>query len=221
VRESNAKAPDRAATQPFWRRAPQLASPRPLLVLAHRVLAMVLVAAGALSGSVPQAMGQSDPPTEYQVKAAFLFNFAKFVEWPANAFVHPEDPIVLGIVGEDPFGFALDGMVFRKTVNGRSFMVKRLEIGPELRGCHILFISSSEKKNLAHILESLKGSSVLTVGETDQFVQSGGAIKLLLENNKVRFEVNVGAAAMARLKVSSKLLALARSVVDERTGGKS
>ncbi len=181
----------------------------------------LLVAAGALAYGTYSASAQAEPPSEYQVKAAFLYSFARFVEWPADAFIHPQAPIVLGIVGQDPFGFALDGMVFGKTVNGRGFMVKRLEIGPELRGCHILFISSSEKKNLAYIFESLKGSSVLTVGETDRFVQSGGAIQLLLQDNKVRFEINVGAAALARLKVSSKLLVLARSVVDQRGGGRS
>lgn len=184
------------------------------------VLALIVVITLALPGVAPAVRAQSETPSEYQVKAAFLYSFARFVEWPADAFVHPQATIVLGIVGEDPFGFALDGMVFGKTVNGRGFMVKRLKIGPELRGCHILFISSSEKKNLAHIFESLKGSSVLTVGETDRFVQSGGAIQLLLQDNKVRFEINVGAAALARLKVSSKLLALARSVVGEHAGGK-
>lgn len=185
------------------------------------VLAIILLIPLALPGVVSPVRAQSETPTEYQVKAAFLYSFAKFVEWPADAFVHLQAPIVVGIVGRDPFGHALDGMIFGKTVNGRGFQVKRLEIGPELRGCHILFISSSEKNNLAHIFESLKGSSVLTVGETEQFVQSGGAIQLLLQDNKVRFEINVAAAALARLKVSSKLLALARSVVGEHAEGKS
>ena len=185
------------------------------------VRALILGITGVLSGVVPSGRAQSETPNEYQVKAAFLYNFAKFVEWPPDAFAGPQAPIVLGIVGEDPFGDALREIISGKTVNGRSFLIKRLKLGPELHGCHILFISSSEKKNLARIFESLKGSSVLTVGETDQFVQSGGAIKLFLEGNNVRFEINVGAASLARLKISSKLLALARSVVGEHGGGRS
>ncbi len=182
-----------------------------------RLLAVLVVIAGLLAGSVPRARAQA-PPTEYEIKAAFLYNFAKFVEWPADAFSDSHAPIVLGIVGEDPFGTALDGMVFGKTVNGRGVQVKRLSISPDLRTCHILFISSSEKKNLARILAHLKGSGVLTVGEMDRFVQSGGAVNFLLEDNKVRFEINVDAAA--RLKISSKLLALARTVIDNRGEGR-
>lgn len=195
--------------------------PPTLWVSAGKVLARILVAACALSARVPQAGAQSEPPTEYQIKAAFLYNFAKFVEWPADTFADPHAPIVLGIMGEDPFGSVLDKMVLSKTVNGRGLVIKRLKPGPDLRNCHILFISSSEKKHLAQILESLKGSSVLTVGETDRFVQSGGVVNFILEENKVRFEINVDATARARLKISSKLLALARIIVDERAGGKS
>jgi len=192
-----------------------------LRVTAGRVLALILVAAGAGAGSVPQADAQSEPPSEYQIKAAFLYNFAKFVEWPADTFADPHDPIVLGIVGEDPFGSVLDKIVLGKTVNGRGLMIKRLKPGPDLRKCHILFISSSEKKHLAPILESLQGSSVLTVGETDRFAQSGGVINFILEENKVRFEINSETAARARLKISSKLLALARIVANQPNGGKN
>ena len=195
------------------------AGARSLRVPTGRGSVLALIVAIVLLCSVPRAGGQSETPTEYQIKAAFLYNFAKFVEWPADAFTDPHSPIVLGIVGEDPFGSDLDGIVYAKTVNGRGFMVKRLAPGPDLRTCHILFISSSEKKRLAQILEQLKGSSVLTVGEMDRFVQSGGAVNFLLEQNRVRFEINVDAAARARLKISSKLLALARSVIDDRMTG--
>jgi len=185
------------------------------------ILAAVLVAALALLGSMPLAQAQAEEPTEHQIKAAFLYNFAKFVEWPPEAFAGAHAPIVLGIVGEDPFGSALDGMVAGKAVNGRALVVKRLTLGPELRFCHILFISSSEKKHLGRILELLKGSSVLTVGEMSRFVQSGGAVNFVLDENRVRFEVNVDAATRARLKVSAKLLALARSVIDDRSEGRN
>ena len=187
--------------------------------LAVGVFALLLIVAGALAATLPQAQPQSEPLSEYQIKAAFLYNFAKFVEWPGDAFSDSQAPIVLGIVGEDPFGKALDGVILGKTVNGRSLVVRRLRRGEDLRSCHILFISLSEKRHLARILESLKGSSVLTVGEADGFVQSGGVIQLLLEEGRVRFEINPDAAARARLKISAKLMALARRVVPDRSGG--
>ena len=102
---------------------------------------------------------------EYQIKAAFLFNFAKFIEWPSEAFNNGGAPLVLGIMGEDPFGSAIDQALNGKTVNGRQLTIKRLKWGQNLRDCHILFISSSERNRLAQIIESLKGASVLTVGE--------------------------------------------------------
>jgi len=206
-------APERGATRCVW--------PRTLRVTAGKVLALVLVTACAVAGSVLQAGAQSEPPTEYQIKAAFLYNFAKFVEWPPDAFADPHAPIVLGIVGEDPFGGVLDKIVLGKTVNGRGLVIKRLKLGPDLRNCHILFLNSSEKKHLAPILESLQGSSVLTVGETDRFAQSGGVINFIFEENKVRFEINSETAARAGLKISSKLLALARIVTNQPNGGKN
>lgn len=202
-------------------RAARHVRPRRLRVSAGKVLALVLVAAGALTGSVPQARAQSEPPTEYQIKAAFLYNFAKFVEWPADTFADPHAPLVLGIVGEDPFGSALDKLAVDKTVNGRGLVIKRLKQGPDLRNCHILFVSSSERKRIPQILGSLQGASVLTVGETERFAQSGGVIDFILEENKVRFEINSDAAARARLNISSKLLALARMVADQRHGAKN
>ncbi len=179
----------------------------------------LLVIAALLAGSDPRARAQA-PPTEYEIKAAFLYNFAKFVDWPVDKFADPQAPVVLGIVGDDPFGAALDAMVLGKSVNGRAFQVKRLKPGPDLRSCHIVFVPASGKKHLPEILASLRGSSVLTVGETDWFVRSGGAVNFLLEDNKVRFEINVDAVARARLKISSKLLALARSVIDDRSSAR-
>src|SRR5437899_846096 len=126
------------AARPVW--------PRALCVSTGKVLALILVAAGALTGGIPQAGTQSEAPTEYQIKAAFLYNFAKFVEWPADAFADPHAPIVLGVVGEDPFGNVLDKIVLGKTVNGRGLVIKRLKPGPDLRNCHILFLSLIGKK---------------------------------------------------------------------------
>ncbi|HEX2711650.1 MAG TPA: YfiR family protein [Candidatus Acidoferrales bacterium] len=209
---SEANISARRGTPPVWRMA---------RFLTGGVLALILVAAGAGAGSVLRAWAQSEPPPEYQIKAAFLYNFAKFVEWPADAFADPHAPLVLGIVGEDPFGSVLDKLVLDKTVNGRGLLIKRLKHGPDLRNCHILFVSSSERKRVAQILESLQGASVLTVGETQRFAQSGGVIDFILEENKVRFEINSDAAARARLNISSKLLALARIVTDQLHGAKN
>ena len=157
-------------------------------------------------------IAQSQGTGEYQVKAAFLYNFAKFVEWPSEAFINVRTPLVVGVIGDDPFGSDLERMINGKTVNGRQMTIKRLKWGQNLRDCHILFISSSERNRLAQIIENLRGASVLTVGEMDKFAEQGGHINFIMENNKVRFEINASAAEQARLKISSRLLVLAKTV---------
>jgi len=161
---------------------------------------------GALSGTV-----QAQSSSEYQVKAAFLYNFARFVDWPAEAFAGSSGKLVIGVIGDDPFGGALDQAINGKMINGRPLVVLRLRWGQDLRSCHILFISSSEQKRLPQIIQSLRGASVLTVGDMWQFNQQGGIINLILEANKVRFEINSRGADQARLKISSKLLSLAKN----------
>jgi hypothetical protein len=151
-----------------------------------------------------------DSPSEYQVKAAYLFNFVKFVEWPEEAFTDPLAPIVIGIVGDDPFGDALPQVVSGKTVQGRDLVIRKYHAGEDLRGSHILFISGSEKKRLPQLLSSLHGSCVLTVADVDGFLEEGGMIRLFSEESRVRFAINVDAAIRAKLKISSKLLSLAR-----------
>jgi hypothetical protein len=153
-----------------------------------------------------------DALSEYQVKAAYLFNFLKFVEWPEDAFTDSLAPIVIGIVGDDPFGSALPQVVIGKTVQGRDLVIRKYHAGENLRGASILFVSASEKKRLPQILASLHGSSTLTVADMDGFLDEGGMIQFLSENDRVRFSVNVDATSRARLKVSSKLLSLARVV---------
>ena len=148
--------------------------------------------------------------SEYQVKAAYLFNFLKFVEWPKDAFADPLAPIVVGVVGEDPFGNALPQVVIGKTVQGRDLVIRIYRAGEDLRGAHILFISSSERKRIPAILSSLRGSCVLTVADTTGFLEAGGMIQFLNENERVRFAINVDATGQAKLKVSSKLLSLAK-----------
>jgi len=152
---------------------------------------------------------------EYEVKAAFLFNFAKFVEWPADAFDDPKSPIVVGILGDDPFGSIIEKTVAGKTVREKEFVIKRSRRIEDVERCHILFVSSSEEARLREILDKVKNSNVLTVGDTEGFAGRGGIINLTKEQNKVRFEINVDAAKRAGLKISSKLLKLAKVVRDK------
>jgi hypothetical protein len=158
--------------------------------------------------------------TENQIKAGFLFNFTRFVDWPADAFTAAESPIVLGIVGEDSFGDLLTQAAAGKTVNGRTVLVQRFKEEQNIRACNILFVSASEEKLMARIFERLSGSSVLTVGETRGFAQSGGIINFVIEDNRVRLEINLGAAARARVKISAKVIGVARIVTDSVPGEK-
>jgi hypothetical protein len=153
-----------------------------------------------------------DTLSEYQIKAAYLFNFLKFVVFPSESFADPLAPIVIGVVGEVPFGSALPQVVIGKTVQGRDLVIHRYRNGEDLRGAHILFISASERKRIPMILSSLRGSSVVTVADTAGFLDAGGMIQFLDENQRVRFAVNVDASSVAKLKISSKLLSLAKVV---------
>lgn len=149
---------------------------------------------------------------EYQVKAAFVYNFTKFTDWPPGAFSSPRAPIVIGILGEDPFGQTMDDLVRGETVRERPLVVKRLRAGDDLRSCHILFISQSEKERLPAVLSQLKGSPVLSVGDLAGFAEQGGMVNLLLANKTVKIEINQAAAEQAGLQISAKLLKLARLV---------
>jgi hypothetical protein len=165
---------------------------------------------------VPTQVGQAQVAlTEYQVKAAYLFNFLKFVEFPNEAFTDPRAPIVIGVVGEDPFGSALPQVVTGKTVQGRDLVIRSYHAGENLRAAQILFISATEKKRLPVILSNLNGSSVLTVADMEGFLDAGGMIQFLIENDRVRFAINVDATSRAKLKMSSKLLSLAKVVGGE------
>lgn len=151
-------------------------------------------------------------PGEYQLKAGFLYNFAHFIEWPANAFSDPESPIVIGVLGNDPFASDLDGIVRGEKVNNHPLVVQRYQQVEEIKACHILFISQSEAKRLERIFMALKNRSVLTVGDADGFARRGGMIRFATQNNKIRFRVNLEAAKNANLTISSKLLRAAEIV---------
>ena len=149
---------------------------------------------------------------EYQVKAAYLYNFAKFVDWPAAAFASPTTPLSICILGEDPFGGGLHEVVRGKTAGGRILAVRSLSDISGARGCHVLFISAVEWKANRPVLGRLAGSGVLTVGEAPGFTTGGGIVNFKLEGRRVRFEINVDAARQAQLQISSKLLSLAEIV---------
>jgi hypothetical protein len=170
-----------------------------------------LALALALGGlSEASALGQS--ADEYQVKAAFLYNFAKFVEWPPQAFHDASAPFAICVLGRNPFGRSLEEAVDGKVVEERKLVVRQFADVRQVNSCHILFVSSSERMSLRAILEELKESGVLTVGETVEFTAEGGVISLQLEGDRVRFEINLDAAGRQKLRISSKLLSLARIV---------
>ena len=156
-----------------------------------------------------EGFAQESSPSEYQIKAAFLYNFAKFVEWPPQAFANPQSPIVIGVLGKNVFGDDLEHTIHNKIINRHPFQCEELHSLREATNCQILFISASEKNRLPKILKDLRGANILTVSETDQFIQAGGMINFVIENDEVHFQINDDAAKKAGLKISSKLLSLA------------
>jgi len=145
-------------------------------------------------------------PSEYQLKAVFLFHFAQFVEWPEGAFTAPGAPLVIGVLGEDPFGRYLDETVQGETVNGHPLVVRRYRQVDEITTCHILFVNRPAPAGLERVLDSLKGRAILTVGDADRFAGRGGMIRFVTDHNKVRLRINLAVAEAANLKLSSKLL---------------
>jgi hypothetical protein len=166
------------------------------------------------------AHAQASPSDEYQIKAACLLNFAQFIEWPAASFAAPDAPIVVGVLGDDPFGTALEDTFQDESIQGRKLVVKRSHRVEDLKTCHMLFISNSEKDRLTEILASLGDASIVTVSEMDQFTQRGGIINFYLDHNKVRFEINTDAAQRKGLKISSQLLKRAKIVSSDNGKGK-
>ena len=149
---------------------------------------------------------------EYRIKAAFLYNLAKFVEWPAQAFKNPSDPIVIGVLGKNPFGNALVEEVSGKILGGRAFQVREVTDTQQAAGCQIVFVSSSERKRLGPLFSRIGNSAVLTVGDTANFVSEGGIINFKIDAGSVRLQINVEAARKQQLRISAKLLSLAEIV---------
>jgi hypothetical protein len=153
---------------------------------------------------------------EYQVKAAFVLNLARFVQWPTAAFDTTSTPLTVCVVGADPFGSALDQMLRGRTVFGRAVAVRRGVDPADNAGCHVLYLPSSEEPRLVELLAHTKATSLLTVAEVRRFTERGGIIGLLIEDRRVRFEVNVEAAERAGLRIDARVLTLASAI---RHGG--
>jgi hypothetical protein len=174
----------------------------------HRIVTVFLVAmlAAALV-PLPVRGAERDSVLEYRVKAAFLYNFAKFIEWPAQ----DTGPIVLGVLGRDPFGAILDQTVEQKSINGRPLVIRRFANVPQAKECHIVFVGTSEKARFAEILPRLASFGILTVGEHHGFLQAGGMINFVVQDNNVHFEINPEAVRRPGIHISSNLLKLSRS----------
>jgi len=185
----------------------------PMNFIFHRrrlKLAVRLLLAGLVVSGFCVCAPAQEQPTEYQVKAAFLEKFGKFVEWPDTAFAGAGAPLVIGVFGENPFRDDLENLAAKDTINGRAIVVRQIKSPADLKGCHVVFIPASMKAREPEALAAVRGLGILTVGEPDDFIQQGGMIKFVVENSRIRFEINGAAAHCAGLKISSKLLALAR-----------
>ncbi len=172
-------------------------------------LALILVCTVTLTAGPPELVD------EYQVKAAFIYNFSKFVVWPARVFNSPADPVSICILGNDPFHGALEQATSGKSVEGRGFSVRHLAETDSGCNCRILFVHTSGLKRFRSLAENLKSSGVLTIGENPGFAVEGGIINFKLEGGRVRFEINVEAAEQRQLHISSKLLSLAEIVKEQ------
>jgi hypothetical protein len=165
--------------------------------------------------ALPPTGAVAQVASEYDIKAAFLYNFTKFVEWPPEAFAAQSTQLKVCILGSDPFGKSLQSVLEGEEVQGRKLALLRVNTLYDPGLCHILFISRSERERIPAILAAVQGSPVLTVSETDGFADKGGAINFKVLDGRVRFEINQTAAERAKLKMSSKLLSLATRVLSE------
>ncbi|MDB6126669.1 MAG: YfiR family protein [Verrucomicrobia bacterium] len=159
---------------------------------------LVLTAAGAPAAAPPSA--------EYQVKAVFLYNFAQFAEWPATMFPDAQSPIVIGILGDDPFGRYLDDLVQGEKLGNRSIIIRRYQDVGSIGECHVLFISRSESSRLDGIVAVLKRRSILTISDAETFTRRGGMVRFAMDSGKIRLRINLEAAKACGLTISSKIV---------------
>jgi len=170
----------------------------------------VLITCIALVVSVPSEPSAASSADEYRVKALFVYNIARFVDWPSAAFADGGSPVVVCVLGVDPFGSALDDVLQGRTVQGRPVTIRRSHDVDA--ACHVVFIAFSEHKRVEDIIDRLRSAPVLSISEVDRFTERGGMIGLTMNGSYVRFDINASAAGRAKLAMSARLMALASSV---------
>lgn len=191
--------------------------PHTRISLFFRSWLLALAVFAAVAGFSGEAFSAETTPTrEFQVKAAFLYNFVQFVEWPPQAFGAPDTPIIIGVLGQDPFGEFLDQLVSGEVVNGRPLVVQRFRSVGEIQACHVLFVSGSEGKRGQQIIASLGNRSILTVCDWEGLMDQGAMVQFVTERNRVRLRINLDSVKAAGLTISSKLLRSAETITQAR-----
>jgi YfiR/HmsC-like len=184
----------------------------------RRASFLLAISSCLLGGFCLHAQAQQPRASEFQVKAAYLYNFGRFVEWPNQNASDKNEAFEICVLGADPFGPALDATVAKETIAGKAVAAKRISKPQDVDSCRIVFISSSEEGHLKEVLAALDKTSVLTVSDIPHFSQRGGMIGFILDGDRVRFDVNLASAQDARLTLSSELLKVATNVRKDRTG---
>ncbi len=180
------------------------------IMAALRRLLIIILTCIPLIGIAQARSGSS--ANEYEIKAAFLYNFANFIDWPSKTSADSNNTFVIGVCGDNPFNDSLEKIVSGKTINGRKIEIKYYKSYRDIKPCHILFVSQSEDSHIGKISGSATDWHMLTVGESSSFTRNGGVIAFYVEDRKIKFEINTANAKKADLKISSKLLKLARIV---------
>ena len=189
---------------------------RALASLATIAASLGLAGLLASQASTPTGTVARGISLEYQVKAAYLLNFTRYVDWPSESYGAPGAPLTVCVLGRDPFGEILDATMQGKTTHGRPVSVRRIQSSGGASGCHLVFVSQETWQNQRQLLEGLETKGILTVGETDEFAQRGGVIGFVIQEETVRFVVNTDARDRAGLRISSRMLSLAAAVYGER-----
>ena len=199
-------------------RAPKTAMSLPIRVLIAALGLMFLLSAATLHAQSPPA---TESPSEYTIKAVFLYNFSRYATWSATPDPSSDKPFVIGVLGSDPFGEVLDEIAAKKTVHGRPIVIMRFTSLADYRdGCHILFVCGSlPSEQQAAAITRAEGIGTMLVGETPGFAEQGGTINFYTDGDRIRFEINAAAAHRARLELDGKLLSLGRPANDHRTTG--
>lgn len=200
-----------ARTRPIRRHRPKGRTPIALGLL------LLLGAGGA--GSPPRAGAPDQPFPENQVKAAFLYHFTKYIEWPPQVFASAHSGIVLGHLASDPFRGAVEEVIEGRLVDGRALVWKKFDQPPRGGECHVLYIGSDDESRMKQALAKLRAEPILTVGDSEAFGRAGGIVWFRVSGNRVRFAINLDAARRAGLQISSRLLGVATVVGDRDIGG--